>query len=498
MTTLFLKYRPQIFADLVGQESIQKTLKNAIKNQNPAHAYLFCGSRGTGKTSTARIFAKALNCQNQNDGDPCGTCEICTQTAEGSLLDVIEIDGASNRGIDEIRDLREKVSFLPNFAARKIYIIDEVHMLTREAFNALLKTLEEPPDHAFFCLATTEIHKVPQTILSRCQTFIFQKFPETKLVERLEFIAEKEKFEVEKEALELIARKAEGGMRDAISLLEQMAAETENHISARSVRGSLGISDQQTLENFWAGVLEKDTEKLLQILATLSKNGGDFRTFAHDFLKFLREKMHENLSQKQTLSQILAAIEETEKAVSRLKQSPIPALPLEIAAVNLTQNLDANHHQISAPVKKEVPKVAEKETEKPEKISENSDGFEFNATSKPEKIELSKKSTEPKNSGIESETLAAKMPEIAEKAGLPSFAKKSFLANRPEVSGSKIIFCTDSYFHAQKCEPHQDTISKAVSELFGQNFEIEFVVESGEKPQKNSPASAADWENFPT
>jgi len=183
--SLFLKYRPQTFSDLVGQEAVRRTLQNALKSERPSHAYLFTGSRGTGKTSTARIFAKGLNCENLQDGDPCGTCRFCTGTADGSLIDVIEIDAASNRGIDEIRDLREKINFAPNVAKRKVYIIDEVHMMTKEAFNALLKTLEEPPDHAFFCLATTEIHKVPETIRSRCQTFSFQRFTLDQLSDRL-------------------------------------------------------------------------------------------------------------------------------------------------------------------------------------------------------------------------------------------------------------------------------------------------------------------------
>jgi len=231
--SLFLKYRPQTFSDLVGQEAVRRTLQNALKAERPSHAYLFTGSRGTGKTSTARIFAKGLNCENLQDGDPCGVCRFCTGTADGTLIDVIEIDAASNRGIDEIRDLREKINFAPNVARRKVYIIDEVHMMTKEAFNALLKTLEEPPDHAFFCLATTEMHKVPETIRSRCQTFSFQRFTLTQLTDRLAYISEKESINAETEGLDIISRKAEGGLRDAISLLEQVAAETENQVTQK-------------------------------------------------------------------------------------------------------------------------------------------------------------------------------------------------------------------------------------------------------------------------
>ncbi len=340
---LFLKYRPQTFDDIVGQESVVRTLRNSLKANKPVHAYLFAGSRGTGKTSLARLLAKGLNCENLQDGSPCGKCKICTDIAEGNLVDVIEIDAASNRGIDDIRELREKVNFTPNFAKRKVYIIDEVHMLTKDASNALLKTLEEPPEHAYFILATTELHKILDTIISRCQTFIFGRFTIEQLVNRLQKICDAENFVAEKTALELIARKAEGGLRDAISALDQIASESGGKITEEIVRESLGISSSEMLENFWQAIAEQDAEKGFEVLRTVSRNGADLRTFGHDFLGFLREKMFQSIQGRisssrpagEILAKLIPTIEEIETALVRLKTSPITELPLEIAVVKL-------------------------------------------------------------------------------------------------------------------------------------------------------------------
>ena len=237
--SLYRKYRPQTFAHLVGQDHVSQTLLSALRLGRVSHAYLFTGPRGTGKTSTARLVAKALNCLDESSVEPCNACEICMEIADGRLIDIIEIDAASNRGIDEMRDLREKIHFAPTRAKLKVYIIDEVHMLTKEAFNALLKTLEEPPEHVYFVLATTEVHKIPETILSRCQRFDFQRIPVKVLVDRLSFIAQEEKIEVEEKALEMIAHHAEGGLRDAIGLLEQMAA--DGSLTVERVSTVLGI-----------------------------------------------------------------------------------------------------------------------------------------------------------------------------------------------------------------------------------------------------------------
>ncbi len=221
---LYLKYRPQTFDEVVGQEPITRTLRNALRQGKIRHAYLFTGPRGTGKTTTARLLAKAVNCQAPEGKRPCNACPICVAINEGRLLDLIEIDAASNRGIDEIRDIREKVGFRPNEGRFKVYVLDEAHMLTEPAFNALLKTLEEPPPHVIFTLVTTDPHKIPATITSRCQRFDFKRIPLQTIVDRLGYIAEQEEIAVEPEALELIAYQGTGALRDAISLLDQLTS----------------------------------------------------------------------------------------------------------------------------------------------------------------------------------------------------------------------------------------------------------------------------------
>ncbi len=480
--TLFLKYRPQNFADLVGQVPVRKTLQNALEAQNPAHAYLFTGSRGTGKTSTARIFAKALNCTDLQNGDPCLKCNTCVQTKEGTLIDVVEIDAASNRGIDEIRDLREKIKFAPSIAKRKIYIIDEVHMLTKEAFNALLKTLEEPPDHAYFCLATTEMNKIPETILSRCQVFIFQRFTEKQLIDRLDYVCEKEKFKVEPKALNLIAKKAEGGMRDALSLLEQIVSETGNNITEVSVQESLGISSKETLESFFTALVSADTDKGLEVLKKLSQNGQDLRSFGHDFLGFLREKMFDTLKEKGDLSPILNIIEIIEKALFQLKTSPIMELPLEMAVIKLTQNISKVvvkvESKIIKPVieKKEIKKIEDKIKEKENKEEKEKNdpfnGFEFDdmpdiPKSKTDKVETNE-ITNTSSQSFDIGTISKHLEVIAQKARLPIFAKKSFLMMTVKVQGSQISFYTDSSFHkTQIAKPEiLESLKNTIEELF--------------------------------
>ena len=242
------KYRPQTFQEVLGQDAIVTTLKNAIRNQRLAHAYLLCGSRGTGKTTLARVFAKALNCQAPTaDGEPCGLCSSCKEIATGHSLDVLEIDGASHRGIDDIRRINETVGYASSSGRYKIYIIDEVHMLTKEAFNALLKTLEEPPPRVIFLFATTEPHKVLPTVLSRCQRFNLNRIPITTIVSKLRRIAQEQNIDVEEEALHLLARRADGGLRDAESLFDQIIAFNEGAITTTTVAHVFGMMPKETL-----------------------------------------------------------------------------------------------------------------------------------------------------------------------------------------------------------------------------------------------------------
>ncbi|NLG83102.1 MAG: DNA polymerase III subunit gamma/tau [Firmicutes bacterium] len=278
--TLYRKWRPQGFGDFVGQSHVVRTLRNAVSQNRVAHAYLFAGPRGTGKTTAAKILAKAVNCAAPKDGDPCGECPSCRRITEGISLDVQEIDGASNRGIDEVRDLREKVKFAPAEGRYRVYIIDEVHMLTGEAFNALLKTLEEPPPHVIFIFATTEPHRVPATVLSRCQRFDFKRFGRDEIVARLAQIAAAEGFTVEEGALNLIAVQAAGGMRDAIGLLEQAASHAGPRIAEKDVREVLGLVDREVYHRLALAVRDADPAAALNIVDEVAAAGKDLVQFA--------------------------------------------------------------------------------------------------------------------------------------------------------------------------------------------------------------------------
>lgn len=278
---LYRQWRPKDFSHMVGQEVIIDTLRNQITAERIAHAYLFCGSRGTGKTSTAKILAKAINCEHPNQGDPCGQCEHCLRMDEEESLDIIEIDAASNNGVDEMRDLRETVKYPPQFGKYKVYIIDEVHMLSISAFNALLKTLEEPPVHVVFILATTEPQKLPATILSRCQRFDFGRIPASKIQKRLSEAVQGSDAEADTGALMAIARAAEGGMRDALSILD-MCLGYSNHITESLVRSVLGTSDRSFLFRFSTAIADSNAHTVIELIDELMRNGKDPLVFAKD------------------------------------------------------------------------------------------------------------------------------------------------------------------------------------------------------------------------
>ena len=290
-TALYRRFRPKKFSEILGQEHITQTLKNQVKTNRVGHAYLFTGSRGCGKTSSAKVLARAINCLHPIDGEPCNECEICKAALDGSLTDIVEMDAASNNGVDDIRAIRDEVNFLPTVAKYRVYIIDEVHMLSQGAFNALLKTLEEPPAHVKFILATTEPQKLPATILSRCQRFDFKKISADKIVENLEKICSECKIDYTKEALNLIAELAEGGMRDAISILERCVQDGDSKITDIKIKELVGIPETQYIIDVINSILNHDETKALEITQKIIVEGKDASNFLWELIKFVRNMM---------------------------------------------------------------------------------------------------------------------------------------------------------------------------------------------------------------
>jgi DNA polymerase-3 subunit gamma/tau len=363
-TVLARRFRPQAFDDVVGQEHVSRALRNAIRAGRVAHAYLFTGARGVGKTSTARILAKALNCPNVQDGVPCNNCEICDGISAGNDVDVLEIDGASNRGIDDIRSLRANVNVRSMRTQFKLYIIDEVHMLTREAFNALLKTLEEPPPNVKFVFCTTEPNKVPDTILSRCQRFDFSAIGEESIGQRLKEIAQAEGFEVEDAAVELVARRARGSMRDSQSLFDQLLAFSDTVVTAADVHRMLGTADDDLLVSLFDSITQHRPGEVLNALDAALNSGvqaGELLDqcvgYTRDLMVLLsggasvslcsvssgrREQLVEQ-AQKMAMPNVLAAFQILSEARNRMFRSTFSRVLVEMALVQLTmlENLSA-------------------------------------------------------------------------------------------------------------------------------------------------------------
>ena len=400
---LYRTYRPQNFTDMSGQEVIVKTIQNAVKNNKIGHAYVFSGPRGTGKTSLAKIFAKAINCSNPIDGDPCNTCDACINANSNAASDIIEIDGASNNGVDEIRDLRDKVKYLPSVGKYKVYIIDEVHMLTTGAFNALLKTLEEPPSHVIFILATTEVHKIPATILSRCQRFDFKNIEIPNIIKRLEHVVKEEKIEIEGEAISLIAKNAKGGLRDALSLLDQAISFSDGKITTKDVNDIVGAVSKEDLVNLLELINSRNITEALELTHSFINQGKEEERLINDLIYTLRDllltkvnyqedEIFNNLKRSLNVNKIYHFLDILIKAQNNMKFSVQKQIHLEIAIIEMIEHedvrqidLSSNVLELRAEIEKlksgvSIKQVKKNETKRPLILPENIENVLYEAT----------------------------------------------------------------------------------------------------------------------
>lgn len=508
--TLYRQYRPQKFSEIIGQKHIVQTLSNAVKSNRLGHAYLFTGPRGTGKTTLARVFAKAVNCLSRrspaeadakrDNYEPCNECDICKNISEGRSLDIIEIDAASNTGVDSIRELRETVKLPPTQAKYKVYIIDEAHMLSAGAFNALLKTLEEPPAHVIFILATTEIHKVPETIISRCQRFDFSRLTLEQITGKLSRIAAAEKVEIEKDALEMIAIAAEGGMRDAESLLEQIIALEDKNITAKEVEDILGAARHESVEKLADCILEKDTASALDLVNQLSGEGINFEVFHKSLLNYLRQMMIISVSAELTSlfsleltkeqikkierqaenhspKEILSILENLIEAQQKIRSSFIPSLPLEMAIVKSSARQELNKSE-----KNIIP--ADSVKSNPQLVISNSDKIKMGGKEEKDKLQITNyklPESKKQENGLTIETVKDNWKEIIESTCPYNHSLMAFLSNcQPvKIDGGKIIIAAKYNLYKERLNDQKNrlTIEEVVNKILGSPLKVKFLTE---------------------
>lgn len=525
---LYRKWRPQTFADLIGQDHIKNTLIGALKSGKISHAYLFAGPRGTGKTTTARILTKAVNCKDPKDGEPCDKCDLCKETMAGKSLDIIEIDAASNRGIDEIRELREKIKFTPSSGKYKVFIIDEVHMLTKEAFNALLKTLEEPPEHAIFILATTEIHKVPKTIISRCQRFDFRRIKVKDLIKYLEKVCKGEGIKPESKVLELIAINSGGAMRDAVNLLDQASSFGKN-ITLESLQTLLGLTDVSALSKLVDLIISKNTPESLFLINELLERGYDLSQFNKKLIEYLRdiliikeskdtdlvESTAEQLeglqrqSEQISSSELLRIIKIFLNAGSEIITSNLPQLPLELAVVESIAMPDSaqekreerpdNPHQENSIKPAETyikaKKAASKDLPRQVKAGASLDPKGREENHSPEVIN---KSNDPKKTPKNIEDILEKWDSVLDEIKSYNHSIRAFLkASRPvDLEGDTIILEFFYPFHRERIADAKNKVivEKVVSEVLGKDYSIKCTL--SEKPKNEIKQEKSDNKNI--
>ncbi len=476
--SLYRKYRPQTFADVSGQQDVVRTLSEAVKQKKVAHAYLFAGPRGTGKTSMARILAKSVLTEGMED--PALQEQIIKGVEDGTVTDLIEIDAASNRGIDDIRSLVEKIQFSPVAAAAKVYIIDEVHMLTREAFNALLKTLEEPPPYAYFILATTELQKVPATIQSRCQRFTFRQIADEDIVRRLQYIAGEESIAVEPPAVQAIARAAQGGLRDAISLLDQLRSLPA--ITAQDVQQRVGGIGFEHVTRVLDAIASGNRETLIRSIETLDEAGVSLESFARELLAELRRMLHRAVEQRQPIDGIVRLIDLVLQAVKDLRFSPVPALALEAALLQASGQRSAGSGQESASAEalgKEIqPAKQESEIRRQKAEAPPASAVPAAPAQKSHEPATNNQSAdEPIN--LSFEALLDKWPDIVNQT-TPSSAKMSLKNGRlVAIRGDKVVISFPSGFHRDRVAQHDasSSVEGLLRQVFHHPFRIECVLD---------------------
>jgi len=500
---LYRKYRPTNFSEVVGQEHIVKTLKNAVKREKIAHAYLFSGPRGIGKTTIARILAKVVNCKNPKDGEPCNKCENCLSINENKFLDLIEIDAATHTQVDKIRDIIEKINFSPSSGKYKVYIIDEVHMLSKGAFNALLKTLEEPPKHAVFILATTEIHKIPATIISRCQRFDFRRLKVAEIKGRLEKIAKQEKVKVEKGVLDFIAINSNGGLRDSESLFGQILSLKDDDITLKEIQTILAVADNSIAVKLTELIVEKKYSEAINYINKTTDDGYDLEQFNISLIEYCRKLMLikispemkesfssemteeqiaelEIISQKTSIAQLLKIIRVFIQSKEDIKSSIIPQLPLELAIAeidiadkeSLTDKANVNYNEkIKEPIKKITNKVSQSVKQSQDFIKK-SVGLE-------KKKEVKNNRDLNNSNNINLDTVNLEWHDILEEMKSHNHSLMAFLKTCQPVGVEKneiIISCKYS-FHKDKLKKieNKSIIEKVIAEILKTDVLVKFI-----------------------